>query len=197
MKRRLALAAALINKPKLIFLDEPTTGLDPQSRARLWEYLEHLNRDEGTTIFLTTQYLEEANNLCHRLSIIDHGQIVVSGSPTELKQQIGGEAIILSMATNMDNGAKEKANQILRSIPVVTKIVEADNGFVVYAQNASHLVPEISKLFDDNNILLDSINLLSPCLDDVFLQHTGRRIRGEELSKSSSSSRIGGIRGYG
>ena len=80
--------------------------------------------------------MEEANNLCHRLSIIDHGQIVVSGSPTELKQQIGGEAIILSMATNMDNGAKEKANQILRSIPVVTKIVEADNGFVVYAQNA-------------------------------------------------------------
>ena len=197
MKRRLALAAALIHGPKIIFLDEPTTGLDPQSRARLWEYLESLNKDEGITIFLTTQYLEEADRLCRQLSIIDRGQIVVSDSPTELKQQIGGESIILSLATNTDEDAKEKSNKILMNIPGVTKTVAADRGFVVYAKNASHLVPEIAKLFDDNNIALDSINLSSPSLDDVFLQHTGRRIRQEELSKSTSSSKVAGVRGYG
>ena len=85
MKKRLDLATALIHKPKLLFLDEPTTGLDPQSRAAIWSYLEKLNKEEGITIFLTTQYLEEADKLCKRLSIIDFGKIVASGSPTELK----------------------------------------------------------------------------------------------------------------
>jgi daunorubicin resistance ABC transporter ATP-binding subunit len=196
MKRRLALASALVHKPKLIFLDEPTTGLDPQSRARLWEYLEHLNKDEGVTIFLTTQYLEEADRLCHRLSIIDHGQIVVSGSPTELKKQIGGETISISLPDTSRDNLKKKSSRILKAISGVTKLIEGDHGFVVYAQNASHLVPEIVKVFNDNNIPIDSINLSSPSLDDVFLQYTGRRMRQEELSASTVRSKVAGVRGY-
>jgi ABC-2 type transport system ATP-binding protein len=196
MKRRLALASALVHKPKLIFLDEPTTGLDPQSRARLWGYLERLNKDEDITIFLTTQYLEEADKLCNRLSIIDHGQIVVSGSPAELKKQIGGETISLSLPDSSRGDVKERSSEALRATPGVTKIIEVDHGFVVYGQNASHLVPEIVKVFNDNNVQIDSISLSSPSLDDVFLQYTGRRIRQDELSASNVRSKVAGARGY-
>jgi ABC-2 type transport system ATP-binding protein len=196
MKRRLALASALVHKPKLIFLDEPITGLDPQSRAKIWDYLEHLNKNEGITIFLTTQYLEEADRLCHRLSIIDQGQIVVGGSPTELKKQIGGETISLSLPDTPRDDVKRKSSGILKAMSGVTRLIEGDHGFVVYAQNASHLVPEIVKIFNDNNIPIDSINLSSPSLDDVFLQYTGRRIRQEELSASAARSKIAGAKGY-
>ena len=199
MKRRLALAAALVHKPKLIFLDEPTTGLDPQSRAKLWDYLEQLNKEEGTTIFLTTQYLEEADKLCHRLSIIDRGKIVVSDSPPNLKQQIGGETISVSLvegSVNNVNNIGGKFKETLRAIPAVTKLVDSNHGFVVYAQNASRLVPEIVKILNDNSISIDSINLSSPSLDDVFLQHTGRSIRQEEPSKQISQAKVAGVRGY-
>ena len=113
MRKRLDLASALVHKPKLLFLDEPTTGLDPQSRIGIWSYLEKLNKEEGITIFLTTQYLEEADKLCHRLSIIDHGEIIVSGSPTELKQQVGGETITIALMDEGSNGEmKERAAHI-------------------------------------------------------------------------------------
>ena len=95
MKKRLDLASSLVHKPKLLFLDEPTTGLDPQSRAGIWKYLSKLNKEEGITIFLTTQYLEEADKLCGKLAIVDHGQIVTSGTPSELKAEIGADAITL------------------------------------------------------------------------------------------------------
>jgi daunorubicin resistance ABC transporter ATP-binding subunit len=196
MKRRLALASALVNKPKLIFLDEPTTGLDPQSRAKIWDYLERLNKNEGITIFLTTQYLEEADRLCRHLSIIDHGQIVVSGSPAELKKQIGGETISLSLPETSRDDVKKKSSGILKTMSGVTRLIEGGHGFVVYAQNASHLVPEIVKVFNDNNISIDSISLSSPSLDDVFLQYTGRRIRQEELSASTVRSKVAGVKGY-
>ena len=103
MKKRLDLASSLVHKPKLLFLDEPTTGLDPQSRAGIWAYLRRLNKDEGITIFLTTQYLEEADRLCDRLAIIDHGQIVAGGSPFDLKAVIGADAITLSVEGNGGN----------------------------------------------------------------------------------------------
>lgn len=185
MKRRLSLAAALVHKPKLVFLDEPTTGLDPQSRNKLWGYLEKLNEEEEVTIFLTTQYMYEADKLCHRLAIIDHGQIVVSGSPSDLKRQIGGETITLTLSEHISDDVKEKSNQLLKSTPGVSKIVRSNQGFVVYAKNASHLIPEIVKNFNESSIVIDSINLSSPTLDDVFLQHTGRRIRTEELVRES------------
>jgi len=187
MKKRLDLASTLVHKPKLIFLDEPTTGLDPQSRNSVWKYLEELNRNEGITIFLTTQNMEEADKLCRNLSIIDHGRIVVNGSPVELKQQIGGDSIALSFVNGLTGDEKEKSKQIIQNVKGISKVLDTEDGLVVYAKNASSAVPEIVRVFDQNGVSLTSVNLSSPSLDDVFLQHTGRRIRPAELKKSSSS----------
>ena len=182
MKKRLDLASTLVHKPRVLFLDEPTTGLDPQSRIAMWEYLETLNRDEGVTIFLTTQQMEEADMLCQRLAILDHGEIVVSGSPVELKHQLGGDTITMSFA-NGDGRVKDRSKRIVSGVQGVTKVLDIETGLAAYAKNASALVPDIVRLFDENEIRLKSINVASASLDDVFLQHTGRRIRSEELSK--------------
>lgn len=184
MKRRLDLASALVHKPKLLFLDEPTIGLDPQSRAEIWKYLEELNKTEGTTIFLTTQYLEEADRLCQRLSIIDHGQIIVSGSPKELKQQISGDTIKIQFEETASAGDLQiKAKKVASSISGVINVTDTDHGLTLYAKNAEQIIPNIVRAFDNNNVPLASVKFSSPTLDDVFLQQTGRRIRPEELQK--------------
>jgi ABC-2 type transport system ATP-binding protein len=184
MKRRLDLASALVHKPKLLFLDEPTIGLDPQSRAAIWRYLQELNTKEGVTIFLTTQYLDEADKLCGRLAIIDHGQIIVNASPSELKRQLGGDTITVKLAqTNPDAALKEKSKKIAASLKGITKVVDTEEGFTAVAQSADQLVPQIVRAFDQNTIPLASVSFASPSLDDVFLQRTGRRIRPEELQK--------------
>jgi ABC-2 type transport system ATP-binding protein len=184
MKRRLDLASALVHKPKLLFLDEPTIGLDPQSRAAIWRYLEELNKTQGVTIFLTTQYLEEADKLCQQLAIIDHGQLIVSGSPAELKQQIGGDTISIKLAQGNVNGdLKEKSRKIAYGIRGVTKVIDTDEGLAAIAQHAGQIIPDVVRAFDQNKIPLVSVSFSSPSLDDVFLQHTGRRIRPEELQK--------------
>jgi ABC-2 type transport system ATP-binding protein len=174
----------LVHKPKLLFLDEPTIGLDPQSRAAIWHYLEELNKTQGVTIFLTTQYLDEADKLCKRLSIIDHGQIGISGSPTELKQQIGGDTITIKLADKNANGdLKEKSKKIAESVRGVNKVIETEEGVAAVAKNAGEIIPEIVRAFDQNKISVASVSFSSPSLDDVFLQHTGRRIRPEDLQK--------------
>lgn len=184
MKRRLDLASALVHKPKLLFLDEPTIGLDPQSRAAIWQYLKDLNQKEGVTIFLTTQYLDEADKLCERLAIIDHGQIVISATPTELKRQLGGDTITVKLAEENPNSAlKEKSKAIAVGIKGITNVMDTEEGFTAVAQNADQIIPTIVRAFDQNKIALASVNFASPTLDDVFLQHTGRRIRPEELQK--------------
>ena len=184
MKRRLDLASALVHKPKLLFLDEPTIGLDPQSRAEIWKHLQELNKTEGTTIFLTTQYLEEADKLCKRLSIIDHGQLIVSGSPTELKQQNSGDTIeITFVETTNASDLKTKAKRVANGISGVTNTLETDHGLTIYGKNAEQMVPNIIRTFDSNNIPVASVKFSSPSLDDVFLEQTGRRMRPEELQK--------------
>jgi ABC-2 type transport system ATP-binding protein len=184
MKKRLDLASALVHRPKLLFLDEPTTGLDPQSRAAIWAYLEKLNKDEGTTIFLTTQYMEEADRLCRQLSIIDFGKIVVSGSPAELKRQVGADSIKLSF----ENCSRDKlsAKDILSGLEGVSKVIDSEECLTVYAKNAGLIIADIVRTFDSKGIRLSSVNFSSPTLDDIFLQHTGRRIRPEELVKTPS-----------
>ncbi len=184
MKKRLDLATALIHKPKLLFLDEPTTGLDPQSRAAIWGYLQKLNKDEGITIFLTTQYLEEADRLCKRLSIIDSGKIVASGSPTELKREIGADSIRISL----ENCQKDnfKAKEIIKTMTDVTDIMDSEECLTVYAKNAGLLIADIVRALDSSDIRLASVTFSSPSLDDVFMKHTGKRIRTEELVKAPS-----------
>lgn len=184
MKKRLDLATALIHEPKMLFLDEPTTGLDPQSRIAIWTYLERLNK-EGTTIFLTTQYLEEADRLCKRLAIIDFGKIVASGTPAELKREVGADSIKVALENCKKD--KPKAKELLKSMAGVTEVVETSEECLnVYAKNAGLLIADIVRTLDSSGIRLLSVTFSSPSLDDVFLKHTGRRIRAEELVKTPS-----------
>jgi ABC-2 type transport system ATP-binding protein len=189
MKKRLDLATAIIHKPKLLFLDEPTTGLDPQSRSTIWEYLQKLNREEKITIFLTTQYLEEADKLCKRLSIIDFGKIVASGTPAELKNQVGADSIKITL----ENCEKDRprAKEIVSSMTGVSEIVDSEECINVYAKNAGLLIADIVRALDSSDIRLTSVTFSQPSLDDVFMKHTGRRIRTEELVKAPSAM-IGG-----
>jgi len=188
MKKRLDLASSLVHKPKLLFLDEPTTGLDPQSRTGIWNYLRKLNKEDRITIFLTTQYLEEADKLCDRLAIIDHGQIVTSGTPSDLKAEIGADAVTLSVEGN--GGSAQRAREVLQGVQGIGEVVQGDDVITVYAKNASTLVPDIVRTFDASGLKLSSINLSRPSLDDVFLRHTGHRIRTEELVKPPSRMRF-------
>jgi ABC-2 type transport system ATP-binding protein len=182
MKKRLDLATILVPSPKILFLDEPTTGLDPQSRITVWDYLEDLNKKEGITIFLTTQYLEEADRLCERLCIVDGGKIVAEGSPSELKQQIGADAISITMrdaSGKYDDTVKQAAKQILTGLSGIDDIVGSEEGLTLYVKNGGLFVPDLVRAFDKTSIKLVSINLSSPTLDDVFLKQTGKRIRAE------------------
>jgi len=188
MRKRLDLASALIHKPKLLFLDEPTTGLDTQSRTAIWDYLEKLNKEEGITIFLTTQYLEEADRLCRELSIIDHGKLIASGSPSDLKGALGGDRITLTLKDGTDAALRSKTKEILKTIPEVTNVVDSDSGVVAYAKNAGQIIADVVTLLDRNNIRLAFLNISSPTLDDVFLRQTGRRIRSEELGRKETES---------
>ncbi len=193
MKKRLDLASTLVHDPKVLFLDEPTTGLDPQSRATIWAYLKRLN-EQGITIFITTQYLEEVDRLCRRLAIVDLGEIVAQGSPAELKKEIGADAITLGFEQTTMNGGETrvKARQVLeKRFDGVSNVVDSDVGLTVYAKNGSFMVPEIVRAFDEAQIHLSSIGVSSPSLDDVFLKHTGKRIRVEEVSSANSRGMFG------
>jgi len=190
MKKRLDLASTLVHKPKIMFLDEPTTGLDPQTRATVWDYLEELNKKEGITIFLTTQYLEEADRLCQRLCIVDGGMIVAQGTPAELKAEIGADAITITMKDaqgKSDDSVRAKGRQIVQNLPAVTNIVDSGDGLTIYVKDGGYFIPDLVRAFDKSEIKLVSINLSTPTLDDVFLKHTGKRIRVEELQKQAPS----------
>ena len=191
MKKRLDLATALIHKPKILFLDEPTTGLDPQSRTAIWSYLEKINKEEGITIFLTTQYLEEADKLCKRLAIIDFGKIVASGSPGELKREIGADSIRIGLE-NCERD-RDKAKNIIQSMNGVKDIINSEECINVYAQNAAALIADIVRALDSTDIRISSVTFSQPSLDDVFTKHTGRKIRVEELVKAPSAT-FGGRR---
>src|SRR6058998_241030 len=192
MKKRLDLASTLVHRPKILFLDEPTTGLDPQARAAIWSYLKQLNQ-EGITLFITTQYLEEVDRLCRRLAIVDNGEIVAQGSPSELKQQIGADSITLGFESgNPGNGAsKAKAREILSTLKGISNIVDSDSGVTVYAKNGGYMVPDIVRAFDNAQVHLASIGVSSPTLDDVFLKYTGHRIRAEEVSSMNARGMMG------
>jgi ABC-2 type transport system ATP-binding protein len=182
MRKRLDLACALIHNPTLLFLDEPTTGLDAQSRTTIWEYLEDLNGREGKTIFLTTQYLEEADRLCRQLSIIDHGKLIANGSPSQLKQTVGGDTITLTI----DPAGRPKAKEVLKAISGISNVLDSDSGVVAHAKNAGEMVTEVITALDRSGIRPSFLSISSPTLDDVFLGKTGRRIRPEDLQRKET-----------
>jgi len=173
-QRRLDLALGMVHQPVLLFLDEPTTGLDPQSRARLWDEVRRL-REDGTTIFITTHYLDEADALCDRLAIIDNGEIVVEGSPDALKRQIAGDIITLGLISL--NGSMEQANMLLGQQPFIREIHRHQGQFQLFVENGEEALPNILRLLDREGLSIQTISLARPSLDDVFLRQTGRSLR--------------------
>ncbi len=193
MRKRLDLATGLLHRPEVLFLDEPTTGLDPQNRAGLWKYLERLNRDEGLTIFLTTHYMEEANRLCGRLAIIDHGRIIAEGSPAGLKGQLGGDVVALTFQENSQSAEqrKEQARVALQSLNCVRDVTATAEGVNVIVTDGGAAVPQLLAGLGAVGLNVARLSLTSPTLDDVFLKLTGHSIRQDELDANWRSSRGG------
>jgi len=182
-RRRLEIALGLVHEPPLVFLDEPTTGLDPQSRSNLWDHIRKLRTELGTTVFLTTHYLEEADALCDRVFIIDHGVIVAEGTPDELKRRISGDVVTLQV-----NGAAQRARELLASQEIVEEITVSDDGALrLNVFHGAEALPSLLRVLDDAGVTMHSINLSRPTLDDVFLTMTGRSLRDD-----SASARRGG-----
>jgi ABC-2 type transport system ATP-binding protein len=173
MKRRLDLAMALVHSPSILFLDEPTTGLDPQSRSALWDEVQRLATDDGVTVFLTTQYLEEADVLADRVGIIDRGLIVAEGTPDELKRDIGGDTV---EAIPADPHDLERAAEVLSGFG--QGAAHSPKGVAVRLSRGAEQLAEIVRALDDADIALAHLQLHSPSLDDVFLAKTGRSLEG-------------------
>ncbi|WP_067472159.1 ATP-binding cassette domain-containing protein [Actinomadura hibisca] len=171
-RRRLDIALGLVHRPPLVFLDEPTTGLDPQSRGNLWEHIRRLRDEDGTTVFLTTHYLDEADALCDRLLIIDRGRIVAEGTPDELKRRVSGDVVTLELGA----GA-ERARAALEAHPAVREAT-ADGGTVrLTVDNGDRELMGLVRALDAAGVELTSLRLARPTLDDVFLTVTGRSLR--------------------
>ena len=175
-KRRLDIALGMIHHPKLLLLDEPTTGLDPQSRAYLWGEIKKL-KDDGVTIFLSTQYMDEANKLCDIIAIIDDGKIVVTGTPEALKSSVGGDAIVFSFQS--DEIAR-KAETFLAGNLETSRIQTKDNTVHLTIRDGEKMMPDLLRSLDAKNLEAQSVTLSRPSLDDVFLKYTGRSLREDE-----------------
>jgi hypothetical protein len=176
MRRRLDLALALVHKPRIIFLDEPTTGLDPQSRAALWDEVRRLANDEGVTIFLTTQYLEEADVLARRVGIIERGKIVAEGTPAELKAEIGGATLEIVPAQPSDKPRIEAA--LTRFGELAPASTGNPGAVAIRLRDRGAAVADIVRALDQAGISVSDLSLHSPTLDDVFLAKTGRSLEG-------------------
>ena len=171
-RRRVDIALGIIHEPKVVFLDEPTTGLDPQSRAHLWDEVRRL-RSDGITIFLTTHYLDEADALCDRISIMDNGRIVAEGTPTELKRAVIGDVVTVGL-----NGGAVRAAGLLEHRPYVRKVeIPDEGGLRLFVEDGARAIPEILRDLEQAGLRLSSIELHRPSLDDVFLTKTGRSLR--------------------
>jgi ABC-2 type transport system ATP-binding protein len=174
MKRRLEIARGLMHFPKVLFLDEPTLGLDAQTRRAIWEYIKKMNNDEGTTIFLTTHYMDEADYLCDRVGIIDRGKILIIDTTDNLKNSIGNDVITLS-CTNM-----YKLVGRLKEEPWINNIKRYDSFLTLGVKKGEEKIPIIIELAQSQGIKIKSISVRKPTLDDVFLHYTGRSMRDQE-----------------
>ncbi len=183
MQRRLDLAAALIHSPSILFLDEPTTGLDPISRESVWRYVQQLNKEQGVTIFLTTQYLEEADRLADDVAIIDAGKIVAQGSPEELKASIGTD--VLTVGVEGGKEAATRAEGLFRDLEGVERVHEVDGALVIYTKEGARAVPQVVRMLDDAGIAMGAITLAHPTLDDVFLRKTGHHLAADATAPAT------------
>ena len=173
-QRRLDVGLGIMHRPRVLFLDEPTTGLDPQSRARIWDEVRRLNAT-GMTIFLTTHYMDEADGLCDRLAIIDNGAIVATDTPDALKRQIAGDIVTLGL--DPQSPAFATVSDILRAQPYVRELHPSDTGMQLYVERGEEQLPTILRLLDQGGLAIRTVTLARPTLDDVFLRLTGRSLR--------------------
>jgi ABC-2 type transport system ATP-binding protein len=180
-RRRLDVAMGIIHEPEVLFLDEPSTGLDPQNRANLWEHIEGLRR-RGTTVVLTTHYLEEADALCDRLVIMDYGKIVTEGSPRELKREVTGDAVVITVRDG--DAVAARAAQIIGRESYVREVSAEGDEVRLYVTDGGEALPLLLRLLDAEQIALKTMNLSEPTLDDVFLAQTGRSLRDAGRSTS-------------
>ncbi len=174
MRRRLELAVGMVHRPRLLFLDEPTLGLDPQGRAGFWRYIRSLRESKGLTVLMTTHYLDEADQLCDRLAVIDHGKIIAMGTPKELKDSVGGDTLELALAP----GASDPT-PFLNSMPGVSAVTRAGDTYRVKCSNAEALVPKTVLAAAQAGIVVLGVTVIKPTLDEVFLHLTGHAYREE------------------
>jgi len=182
MRRRLELACGLINRPKVLFLDEPTLGLDVQTRAATWEYIRKLKKEYGMTLFLTTHYLEEADALCDRVAIIDHGKIVVVGMPEELKHSLGGDIITLSIREDAD------VSELIRTVEHVKEVQNEGDSYRIKAEYGEVTAPLIIEALRRKGYTVTKLMLTEPTLNEVYLEYTGKSMRDTEESREAFSA---------
>ena len=182
MKRRLDLAASLIHNPEILFLDEPTTGLDPISRARVWDEVRRVNGEMGVTIFLTTQYLEEADALADRVGIINHGRLMVEGTPAELKRSLGNDVIIVQV-----NGDAERARDAVAELNGVAGVDVTGSELIIQVANGAAAITSVALALNDRDVDVTEVTLRTPTLDDVFLSVAGARMEEEAEPEEASA----------
>ena len=179
MRKRLELIVGLIHEPKILFLDEPTLGLDIQTRSVIWEYLKNLNKEKRLTIFITTHYLEEADYLCDRIGIIDKGKIMVVDSPSRLKDELGGDIINIKI-----NGEYSEIIESLKQLNHVKKIDIVDQNLRIQVEKGENVLPSILEFINSKGIVVTSVSLAKASLDQVFLKYTGKSLRDAESDKA-------------
>jgi ABC-2 type transport system ATP-binding protein len=179
MRRRLELACGLINRPKVLFLDEPTLGLDVQTRTATWNYVHMLKKEFGMTLFMTTHYLEEADALCDRIAIIDHGKIVVVGTPEELKESLGGDIITLAIQKDVDIAG------LIKKIEHVKEVKKGNGTYIIKSEDGEVTAPLIIEALRREGHVVTKLSLTKPTLDEVYLQYTGKSMRDAEESREA------------
>ncbi|MEM1753081.1 MAG: ATP-binding cassette domain-containing protein [Candidatus Methanomethylicaceae archaeon] len=184
MRRRLELACGLINRPKVLFLDEPTLGLDVQTRAAIWNYIKLLKEEHGMTIFMTTHYLEEADALCDRIAIIDHGRIIAIGTPDELKNSLGGDIITITINEDVE------VYDILKNIENVKEIKKENNTYRIKVENGEVFAPLIIEALRNKGYIVTKLSLTKPTLNEVYLEYTGRAFRDTNDSEDFKLKRL-------
>lgn len=186
MRKRLDISGGLLHRPKVLFLDEPTLGLDIQTRYKIWEYIKKIHKEFGMSIFLTTHYMEEADKLCDNISIIDQGKIKVTGSPTSLKNSLGDEMVTFEInpQTNAENLMPD-----LRKVSIVKDVSVDQSKITVFTTNGDQLIPQLFQITNVAGTKIETISLKKPTLDDVFLSHTGRELREENTKYDRKKER--------
>ncbi len=189
MRRRLELAVGIIHAPRVLFLDEPTLGLDPQGRAGFWRFVLELRKEHGMTVFVTTHYLDEADTICDRIAIIDHGHLVATGSPSELKDRLGADLVTVRPVT-----PSPIMEGVLRAVPGVLSVAVQDGSYRVKAPRGEALIPLLVDACARSGIDLASVSLKRPSLDEVFLEFTGREFREDEgMTATDRAVRVGQV----